>query len=199
MFASGEPRELLSGASSAILYPAFLDSYESQASFESVLAETDWEQRDVVVFDREVPQPRLVAWFGDPEGTYRYSGLTLQAHSFSATLLGIKKHVEVVAGWELNSLLANLYRNGMDCVGWHADDEPEFGIDPVIASLSLGATRRFDLRNRETNETIKTSLSSGDLVVMSGACQREWIHQAPKQLKVQEPRINLTFRTVINK
>ncbi len=199
MFGSEEPRELLSGASSAVLHSAVLAPDKAHDAFEILLAQTPWEQRDVFVFGRSVAQPRLVAWFASPRVTYRYSGLTLESHAFTPLLLELKKHVEAVAGSQFNSALLNLYRTGADSNGWHADDEPEFGIDPVIASLSLGATRRFDLRNRETNETIKTGLSSGDLFVMSGACQREWIHQAPKQLKVQESRINLTFRTVINK
>ena len=196
MFASEEPLELLSGASSAVLHSAVLEPDKARDAFENLHAQTPWEQRDVVVFGRSVAQPRLVAWFASPGVTYRYAGLTLEAHSFSPLLFELKKRVEAIAGAQFNSVLLNLYRTGADSNGWHADDEFEFGIDPVIASLSLGATRRFDLRNRDTKETIKSNLASGDLVVMSGASQREWIHQAPKQLKVQEPRINLTFRMV---
>jgi len=196
MFGLGGPRELLSGASSAVLHNAILEPSEAHDAFEMLLAQTPWEQRDVVVFGRSVAQPRLVAWFASPGVTYRYAGLTLEAHSFTPLLLELKHRVEAVADAQFNSVLLNLYRTGTDSNGWHADNEPEFGVDPVIASLSLGATRRFDLRNRETKETIKSDLASGDLVVMAGACQREWIHQAPKQLKVEEPRINLTFRMV---
>ena len=196
MFGLEGPRELLSGASSAVQHSAVLEPSKARDAFENLLAQTPWEQRDVVVFGRSVAQPRLVAWFASPGVTYRYAGLTLEPHAFTPFLLELKKRVEVIAGAQFNSVLLNLYRTGTDSNGWHADNEPEFGVDPVIASLSLGATRRFDLRNRETKETIKTNLASGDLVVMSGECQREWIHQAPKQLKVQEPRINLTFRMV---
>jgi len=196
MFASEEPGELLYGASSALLQNAILEPDKAHEAFEMLLAQTPWEQRDVVVFGRSVAQPRLVAWFASPGVTYRYAGLTLEAHSFTPLLLELKHRVEAVADAQFNSVLLNLYRTGTDSNGWHADNEPEFGVDPVIASLSLGATRRFDLRNRETKETIKSDLASGDLVVMAGACQREWIHQAPKQLKVEEPRINLTFRMV---
>ncbi|MSV68814.1 MAG: alpha-ketoglutarate-dependent dioxygenase AlkB [Actinobacteria bacterium] len=196
MFASEEPRELLFGASSAVLHSAVLEPDKAHEAFENLLAHTPWEQRDVVVFGRSVAQPRLVAWVASPPIAYRYAGMTLEAHAFTPLLLELKKRVEVIAGAQFNSVLLNLYRTGADSNGWHADDEFEFGIDPIIASLSLGATRRFDLRNRETKETIKTNLASGDLVVMSGECQREWIHQVPKQLKVLEPRINLTFRMV---
>ncbi|CAB4865632.1 unannotated protein [freshwater metagenome] len=196
MFASEEPRELLFGASSAVLHSAVLEPDKAHEAFENLLAHTPWEQRDVVVFGRSVAQPRLVAWVASPPIAYRYAGMTLEAHAFTPLLLELKKRVEVIAGAQFNSVLLNLYHTGADSNGWHADDEFEFGIDPIIASLSLGATRRFDLRNRETKETIKTNLASGDLVVMSGECQREWIHQVPKQLKVLEPRINLTFRMV---
>ena len=173
MFVPEEPRELLIGASSAVLHTTFLDSREAESAFEAVIDETPWEQRDVVVFGRSVAQPRLVAWFASPGVTYRYAGLTLEPHAFTPLLLELKKRVEAVASAQFNSALLNLYRTGADSNGWHADDEPEFGVDPVIASLSLGATRRFDLRNWETKETIKSDLTSGDLVVMSGACQRE--------------------------
>ena len=196
MFASEESRELLFGASSAVLHNAILEPDKALDAFEMLHAQTPWEQHDVVVYGRSVAQPRLVAWFASPGVTYRYAELTLEAQAFTPFLLELKKRVEVIAGAQFNSVLLNLYRTGTDSNGWHADNEPEFGVDPVIASLSLGATRRFDLRNRDTKETIKSNLASGDLVVMSGASQREWIHQAPKQLKVQEPRINLTFRMV---
>lgn len=209
LFPPSGPRELLSGASSAVLHEGFLSPLEAQAALRALLYLTPWEQRDVFVFGREVPQPRLVAWFGDPEGSYRYSGLTLTAHALTPELAGLQAKVEALTGTSFNSLLANLYRDGEDCVGWHSDNEPEFGIDPIIASLSLGATRRFDFRRQDkkidrdgdtqkvTTETIQTDLRSGDLVVMSGACQREWKHQVASTKKVSQPRINLTFRTVI--
>lgn len=196
LFDSGQPQELLSGASSAVLHSAVLEPNQTRDAFEMLHAQTPWEQHDVVVFGRRVAQPRLVAWFASPPVAYRYAGLTLEPHAFTPLLFELKKRVEVIAGERFNSVLLNLYRTGTDSNGWHADNEPEFGVDPVIASLSLGATRRFDLRNRDTKETIKSNLASGDLVVMSGECQREWIHQAPKQLREQEPRINLTFRMV---
>lgn len=196
MFGLEDPWELLSGASSAVLHSAVLEPDKALDAFENLHAQTPWEQHNVVVYGRSIAQPRLVAWFAPPGVTYRYAGLTLEPHALTPLLIQLKKRVEVIAGAQFNSVLMNLYRTGADSNGWHADNEPEFGVDPVIASLSLGATRRFDLRNRETKETIKTNLASGDLVVMSGDCQREWIHQAPKQLRVQEPRINLTFRMV---
>ena len=193
-FAAAGPRELLNGASSAVLHAGFMDPNDAQFAFKAVDSETTWEQQSIFNFGRKVAQPRLVAWFADTEGTYRYSGLTLKANPFTPTLLGIKEKIEDITHAKFNSALANLYRNGDDKVGWHSDNEPEFGIDPVIASLSLGAMRRFDFRrtettiNRkgereETKVTKKENLASGDLVVMSGASQREWTHRIPPQKK----------------
>jgi len=159
-----------------------------------LLAEGPWAQHLVRVFGREVAQPRLVAWFGEPGATYTYSGLTLEPHPWPVSLIETRAICEELAGIEFNSALANLYRDGTDSVAWHADDEPELGPDPVIASVSLGADRRFDLRHRQSGETIKSVLPAGSVVVMSRGCQQNWLHQVPKQLRVKKPRINLTFR-----
>lgn len=162
-----------------------------------------WQQKSIRIFGKTVPQPRLVAWYGDPGASYRYSGLTWEPLAWTEPLRSLKSQVEVAASSlvgqpvPFNSVLLNLYRDGQDSMGWHSDDEPELGRNPAIASLSLGATRRFDLRHRR-DRTIKQqiALTHGSLLVMAGATQHHWQHQIAKTKRVQEPRINLTFRYV---
>ena len=166
------------------------------ALFHELHASIPWEEREIMMFGKPVPQPRLTAWFGDGDEPYTYSGLTLQPHPWSQALKEIKEKCEDIAGVKFNSMLANLYRDGNDSVSWHSDDEPELGTNPTIASISLGAERRFDLRHKLTKETIKKNLSSGSLILMSGSLQHHWIHQIAKTKRVSEPRINLTFRVI---
>lgn len=189
--------ELLPKDGSAVLHRQAISSAESADAMKALLDLVPWEQRRVRVYGREVPQPRLVAWFGDPGRSYTYSGLTLDPSPWTSLLVELRSACEAIAGVAFNSGLANLYRDGRDSLSWHADDEPELGPDPVIASLSLGAERRFDFRHRESGETVRTLLPAGSVVVMSSGCQRQWVHQVPKMLRVNDPRINLTFRTIL--
>lgn len=191
-------QELLPRDGSAVLHANFLSRDDSTEVFEELLRATPWEQRQITVYGRRVMQPRLVAWHGDAGRSYRYSGDELSPVSWTPLLQRLKSSCEEVAGARFNSMLANLYRNGEDGVSWHSDDEPELGPQPVVASLSLGAERRFDLRHRGTGETIKTVLPSGSLLVMSGHCQRHWLHQIAKTKRVTQPRINLTFRNIVD-
>ena len=191
----GEVEELLPHARSARLYRFAVDPRTAQRAFAELLEAVPWEQRSVQMFGKSVPQPRLVAWFGDG-GSYTYSGLRLEPHPWTPLLVELRDICEALAGASFNSALANLYRDGNDAVSWHADDEPELGEHPVIASMSLGAVRRFDFRNRESGETIRIELPHGSVLVMSGESQRAWMHQVPRTAKVAEPRINLTFRWV---
>jgi alkylated DNA repair dioxygenase AlkB len=190
----GGPTDLLPHGLAKLHY-GVLEHEEAEAAFVQVLETTPWEQRSIELYDRTVLQPRLVAWFGD--SAYTYSGLTLEPHGWTPLLNDLRRRCEAIAGIRFNSLLANLYRDGQDSVAWHADDEPELGQNPTIASMSLGAVRRFDLRHRETGETVRTALPPGSVLVMSGASQRAWIHQVPKTKTVTEPRINLTFRRLV--
>lgn len=153
-----------------------------------------WEQRHLTMFGRRVAEPRLSAWYGD-EG-YTYSGVTLEPRSMTRDLDELKKLCEEISGTTFNSVLVNHYRNGDDSMGWHADDEPELGPSPIIASLSLGATRRFRFRHRRTREIVEQDLTGGSLLVMSGACQSAWMHAVPKQKRITEARVNLTFRFI---
>lgn len=193
----GAPEELLPYDGSAVLYSAFLDASEATGLFDVLAASVPWEATRIPMFGREVTEPRLSAWIADPGVTYRYSGRNRVVHPWSDHLADLRRRVEDVAGTSFNGVLANLYRDGHDHMGWHADNERSLGDDPVIASVSLGAERRFDFRHPETGETVSTVLPHGSLLVMSGASQRCWKHRIPKTTKVGDPRINLTFRRLV--
>ncbi|MGF1685088.1 alpha-ketoglutarate-dependent dioxygenase AlkB [Photobacterium japonica] len=176
--------------------PAFYSPTQADQLYQQLLDELDWQQRPITMFGRQILQPRLQAWCGD--ATYRYSGLTMTPDPWSPALLTIRQHIEQalvdIPGVRFNSVLANLYRDGADYMGWHQDNEPELGAEPVIASLSLGETRRFVLRHIESKEKREYPLSHGSLLVMAGQLQTHWQHSVPKTRQLKMPRINLTFR-----
>jgi alkylated DNA repair dioxygenase AlkB len=192
--------ELLTGRSgqncTATLHRKALPGDASQRLFVTLLEAVRWQQHDVIVYGKKHLQPRLVAWFGDAGTAYTYAGLTLHPSTWTNPILETKAVCEELAGTRFNSVLLNLYRDGNDTVGWHSDDEPELGQNPTIVSVSLGATRRFDLRHKQTKETVKVALASGSALVMAGRTQATWSHQVARTKKVMEPRINLTFRHV---
>lgn len=188
--------ELLEGDSSARLHRVAINQERADDLFDRLKRDVAWESRSIHVYGRDVLQPRLVAWMGDPGCTYRYSGIVLEPAPWSEPVAELRALCEQLAGKSFNSVLLNLYRDGNDRVAWHSDDEPDLGPDPVIASVSLGVERRFDLRHKSTGETIKVVLPHGSVLVMSGASQREWVHQIPRTARVKKPRINLTFRWI---
>jgi alkylated DNA repair dioxygenase AlkB len=157
----------------------------------------DWQQEDIVIFGERRRVPRLVAWHGDPGTAYTYSGTAHEPLPWTPELQGVRHLVEAVTGHRYNSVLLNLYRDGRDGMGWHADDEPELGREPVIASVSLGATRRFKLRHRGSRSAAGTlDLAHGDLLLMAGATQHHYLHAVPKTARPVGVRVNLTFRWV---
>ena len=141
--------------------------------------------------------PRLQAWYADAGVHYRYSDNKLESHSWREPLLSVKQDVERYSGHRFNSVLLTYYRHGDDHVNWHADDEPELGDAPVIASLSLGASREFQYRHKQGEESGSLQLRDGELLVMQPLFQQEWEHRVPPQPEIREPRINLTFRRVV--
>ncbi|MFZ4543405.1 MAG: alpha-ketoglutarate-dependent dioxygenase AlkB family protein [Saprospiraceae bacterium] len=157
-----------------------------------------WRQDAIYMFGKKVLQPRFTCWFADEGKSYTYSGLNMQPKPWDERLLQLKSDVEKFSKAEFNSVLMNAYRDGSDHMGWHADDEPELGRNPVIASLNFGAERRFLLRrNANLQEKIEILLRPGSLLLMEGALQHYWKHAVPKQLKVKAVRVNLTFRKII--
>lgn len=156
-----------------------------------------WQQTPIRIFGKEVMQPRLTAWYGDPGASYTYSGTAHSPIPWAGLLLPIKKAVESAAQTTFNSVLLNAYRNGQDSMGWHADDEPELGPNPIIASLNLGQTRRFILRHRQNHAfKLEYALGHGDLLIMAGALQHHWQHAVPKEKHADQLRINFTFRRI---
>jgi alkylated DNA repair dioxygenase AlkB len=192
----GGPRVVLAKHGLVTYEPAFLAPAEAGLLLRELLGEVRWRQEHLRVAGREIPFPRLTAWYGDPGAVYTYSGIANRPLDWTPGLARLRDRLRASLGAGFNSVLLNLYRTGSDSMGWHADDEPELGPRPVIASVSLGAARRFELRSRETGETRRLALEDGSLLVMSGETQHRWRHQVPKEPTVRAPRLNLTFRTV---
>ena len=165
------------------------------ALFEAIRAEIRWERHRVRIRGREVDCPRLSGWEGD--ATYSYSGLTLRPAPWTPGVTAVRRRLEAATGVAFNSVLANLYRDGSDRMGWHADDEPELGRSPVIASASFGAPRRFLLRPKRGGASVPILLEPGSLLVMRGATQRHWMHSVPPTRRPVGPRLNLTFRRIL--
>lgn len=156
-----------------------------------------WQQKPIVIFGREVMQPRLTAWYGDPGCSYVYSGKRNEPLPWTPLLNDLRAAVEQITDARFNSVLANCYRDGQDSMGWHSDDEPELGPDPVIASLSFGAPRRFCLQHRKHKaQRLELLLQDGDLLLMAGATQRHYRHALPKTAKPVGERLNFTFRWI---
>lgn len=175
----------------------FFSPAESDTLLTDLTANIAWEQKAINIMGKQVMQPRLIAWYGDAGKSYRYSGLTVHPLPWTATMLDMKARVEAAANVTFNSVLLNLYRDGQDSVGWHSDDEPELGTNPVIASVSLGAVRTFQFKHKQ-NTDLKQSveLTHGSLLLMRGTTQHFWKHQIPKTKKPLGARINLTFRVI---
>lgn len=174
----------------------FLEKKEANLLFQDFQLSLPFHQDSIKLFGKSHLIPRLEAFFATAEKTYTYSGKTLPTHAFTTVLFELKEKIEKACEAKFNCVLVNLYRNGQDSNGWHADDETELGKNPTIASLSLGIDRRFDLRHNQTKEKISFNLSNGSLLVMKGPMQHYWKHQIAKTKKVTEPRINLTFRYI---
>jgi alkylated DNA repair dioxygenase AlkB len=190
--------------------PRFLDADQSAGLLARLWRELDWSQREITVFGRRVMQPRLVAWYGDAGALYSYSGLTLEPLPWHPLLLDLRLRIERHTGQQYNAVLANAYRNGDDSMGWHADNEKELGPRPVIASLSLGAPRRFLLRParhqpglvanvRAGVETgsFGMTLENGSLLLMKAGCQQRYQHSLPRTRRAAGLRINLTYRWIV--
>ena len=180
-----------------LLYPHFLDEQQADLYLQTFLTEISWQKETVMMYGRAVEVPRLVAWYGDAGRVYRYSNVDHEPQPWTASLLQLKQAVENKVGSEFNSVLLNQYRDGNDSVAWHSDDEAELGNQPVIASISLGAEREFQFRRKDNpEEKVSLNLPHGSLLLMSGQCQHDWVHQLPKRRGVKQPRINLTFRFI---
>jgi len=163
--------------------------------FKSCLNDLNWEKGFIKIFGKIHQIPRLQSWYADNGIEYTYSGKKLKRHNWNETLIEIKGEIEKITSFKFNSVLANLYRDGNDSMGLHADDEKELGINPVIASLSLGESRDLYFKHKNIKKSLNIPQKNGQLIVMHGETQKYWKHEIKKTIK--KPRINLTFRNII--
>lgn len=179
------------------LAPDFLPASEADALLGELMTAIAWEHHHVCLFGRTLPAPRLSCWIGDAGAAYAYSRTRYVPRPWPTALLALRARVQRRCNARFNSVLANLYRDGRDAMGWHSDDEPELGATPLIASLSLGASRRFLLRARDGSTRSTTlMLTHGSLLLMGGACQHLYRHAVPRTRAAVAARLNLTFRWV---
>jgi len=178
--------------------PDFLLTEKADFYFNHLKKEVPWQLDDIKVFGKTYPQPRLTALYGNNGKSYSYSNIAMKPHDFTDVLLEIKEKIENKTDVIFTTCLLNLYRNGKDSNGWHADNEKELGINPVIASVTLGQERYFHLKHRvDKSLKHKLLLGHGSLLLMQGATQHHWLHQIPKTAKPIGERINLTFRVIV--
>ena len=178
------------------LQPDFLSSAQADALLDELIHTKQWQQPQIKVYGKWHKSPRLVQFVGDQNLVYKYSKTLHATQAWTPRLKKLKQHVEKYCEAKFNAVLLNYYRDGQDTMGWHADDEPELGSHPVIASLSVGATRDMHFKPKAGGELIKLSLNPGSLLLMRGETQKYWQHHIPKRLRCQAPRINMTFRMI---
>ncbi|PVX46676.1 alkylated DNA repair dioxygenase AlkB [Flavobacterium sp. 103] len=180
-----------------IYFPAFLSKEEADSLFQELIENIPWQQDEITVYGKKHLQPRLTALYGNEGKPYSYSNITMHPHHWTLTLQKIKSLAESILDTNFTTVLLNYYRDGSDSNGWHADNEKELGVNPVIASLSLGAERNFQLKhNFDASQKKTIILENGSLLLMKGTTQHFWKHQVPKTSKPIGPRINLTFRVI---
>jgi alkylated DNA repair dioxygenase AlkB len=182
---------------SADYYGKVLSAADTEHYLDRMLNKIAWRNDEAVIFGRHIVTKRKVAWYGDETYSYAYSGKTRDALGWVPDLLELKTIVERFCGRNFNSCLLNLYHTGEEGMAWNSDDEKTLEPDGAIASLSLGAERRFSFRHRKSHETVSIQLEAGSLLVMHGPTQTHWTHALPKTKKVNLPRVNLTFRTMV--
>ena len=180
-----------------VFYRDFFGTAEADHFFTRLMAEVNWQSQEVKIFGKFVPVPRRVSWYGDAGTDYSYSGITVHPQPWIAPLTEIKSRLDECAGVTFNSVLCNLYQDGQDSIGWHSDNEPELGTNPVVGSVSFGAPRVFHFRHKkEKSLRMKVELPHGSFLLMRGPTQHNWNHQLPKTTKQVNPRINLTYRMI---
>lgn len=176
----------------------FMSTDQADALLEQLIAEVPWQQATLKIYGRHVLTPRLTCWMGDSDASYVYSNTRFEPLPWISPVLTIKRLIESATGNTFNSVLLNYYRDGQDAMGWHCDDENELGKQPIIASLSLGAERRFLLRRKDKSEkSLAIELNHGSLLLMQGDTQKNYLHALPRTAKQISSRINLTFRRIL--
>ena len=188
---------LLPSDGEAYYYSKIVDPQKAHYFFQRLLTTIAWKNDEAFIFGKHFITKRKAAWYGNNSYSYTYSNTTKYALPWNKELLELKELVEEKSGTQFNSCLLNLYHNGDEGMAWHSDDEKALGKDSTIASVSLGAERKFSLKHKINKETVSINLENGSLLVMKDTTQSNWLHSLPKSKKVRSPRINLTFRTMI--
>jgi alkylated DNA repair dioxygenase AlkB len=196
LFSTSENENLLPFDGEVTYTPCLFSNEKSRELLTVLLNEIDWQQDEVRIFGKTIITKRKVAWYGDRPFEYIYSNSRKVALAWTPHLLEIKQAVEAETGILFNSCLLNLYHDGTEGMGWHADDEKPLGIHPVIASVSLGVTRKFAFKHKLTKQSVSVVLENGSLLLMQGETQMHWLHALPKMAKVKGLRVNLTFRRI---
>ncbi|HET8752810.1 MAG TPA: alpha-ketoglutarate-dependent dioxygenase AlkB [Salinimicrobium sp.] len=188
---------LLPEGGTLIYYGKILSAAEAENYFKILMETVPWKNDEMVIFGKRIVTSRKIAWFANENTSYTYSNTTKQAFPWTKELLELKKRVEEISKTQFNSCLLNLYHSGEEGLGWHSDNEKTLGENPIIASLSLGAERKFMLKHKISKKNISLTPENGSLLVMKDETQENWLHSLPKTKKVKTPRINLTFREMI--
>ncbi len=172
---------------------------EANRYYENLLNKIDWKNDEAIIYGKKIITKRKVAWYGDKEFEYTYSKITKKASLWTPELLELKRTVEEKSSETFNSCLLNLYHSGEEGMAWHSDAEKDLKKNGAIASVSFGAERKFAFKHKQTKETISLNLEHGSLLIMKGTTQTHWLHRLPPTTKVNTPRVNLTFRTIVKK
>lgn len=197
LFNSDTKKNILPEDGEANYYGKIFSHEKATSYMEALLHTIEWKNDEAIIFGKHIITARKVAWYAGNTFSYTYSGTTKQALLWTKELLTLKKIVEELTGDTYNSCLLNLYHNGNEGMAYHSDDEKALGKNSGIASLSFGAERKFLFKHKRTKQTVSLVLENGSLLVMKGATQTNWMHRLPPTTKVNKPRINLTFRTMV--
>ena len=198
LFNSDPLPNLLPFDGTVLYYGKVMNHPTANAYLNTLLQSVEWKNDEAIIYGKHIITKRKVAWYGDRNFSYTYSNTTKQALIWTKELLEVKQLTEKLTGETFNSCLLNLYHNGNEGMTWHSDDEKSLGLNTSIASISFGAERKFSLKHKVSKDTVTQVLENGSLLLMKGTTQTNWLHSLPKTKKVNGPRVNLTFRTIVN-
>jgi alkylated DNA repair dioxygenase AlkB len=198
LFANDETINVLPFDGIVHYYGTVINQHDAAFYFKRLLNNIEWKNDEAVIFGKHIITKRKAAWYGDSGFLYTYSNTTKQALPWTKELLALKKIAEERSGASFNSCLLNLYHNGEEGMSWHSDDEKSLGKDTAIASISLGAERKFAFKHKKTAHSVSLLLEDGSLLLMKGSTQTNWLHSLPKSTRVKQARINLTFRSIVD-
>lgn len=198
LFSTGEIENILPYDGEVYYHGCIITDWEAKHYYDRFMETIEWRNDEAIVFGKLIQTKRKVAWYGDHPFQYTYSNTTKTALPWTEELITLKKIAENVSGTTFNSCLLNLYHDGQEGMAWHSDSEKSLGMNTVIASLSFGAERKFAFKHKATKATVSLVLEAGSLLIMQGTTQTHWLHRLPPTTKVMRPRVNLTFRTIVD-